>query len=139
MDTSTFMDKTVIPTTKDLSGSLAKTFDLWQSIIGYVQLKYPAAVDEWNYSGTKYGWNFRIKDKKRAILYLLPRDRYFKVAFVFGGKATDAIMNSPVSTVIKSEIEAARVYAEGRGIRIDVADETIIKDIQILIDIKIVH
>ena len=139
MDTSTFMDKTVIPTTKDLSGSLAKTFDLWQSIIGYVQLKYPAAVDEWNYSGTKYGWNFRIKDKKRAIVYLLPRDKFFKIALIFGQKATDAIMDSQVNSSIKSELASAKVYVEGRGIKLDILNETLLDDLKTLIEIKISH
>lgn len=72
--------------------------------------------------GEKYGWNFRIKDKKRAIIYFLPRDNYFKVAFVFGQKATDTIMESDVSPGIRNDLEKATKYAEGRGIRIDVKD-----------------
>lgn len=139
MDTSIFMDKTKNPTYTDLALSLADTFEVWQIIEEYVHLKYPAAVDEWNYSGAKYGWNFRIKDKKRAIIYLLPRDRYFKAAFVFGQRATDAILDSHISVAIKSELASARVYAEGRGIRIDVTDETNLNDIKELIDIKIAY
>jgi len=93
----------------------------------------------WNYSGDKYGWSFRIKDKKRAIIYLLPRDKFFKIALIFGQKATDAIMDSQVNSSIKSELASAKVYAEGRGIRIDIMDETILNDLKILIDIKISH
>lgn len=96
-------------------------------------------MDEWNYSGDKYGWGFRIKDKKRAIIYLLPRDRFFKAAFVFGQKATDAIMASRISDTIKSELASARVYAEGRGIRITVSNQSNINDIKELIDIKIAY
>jgi hypothetical protein len=139
MDISIFTDKKVIPTNNDLAGALAGTFDLWQVIIEYVHLKYPAAVDEWKYSGANYGWSFRIKDKKRVIVYLLPRDRFFKVAFVFGQKATDRIMKSRISGTIKSELDSARVYAEGRGIRIDIQDKMVIEDIKELIDIKIAN
>ena len=91
------------------------------------------------YSGDKYGWGLRIKDRKRAILYLLPRDRFFKVAFVFGRKATDLIMNSEVSAYIKSELDSARVYAEGRGIRIEITSNILIPDILMLVDIKIAN
>ena len=98
---------------------------------------YPDGKAEWNFPGKKYGWSYRIKDKKRAILYFLPLDHYFKVAFVFGQKAFDQIMESPISDRIKKELSEAPKYAEGRGIRIDVKDELILPDIKGLIEIKL--
>jgi hypothetical protein len=139
MDKSIFIDKSAIPSAKDLINALCNPFPFWEEIRAYVILKYPDAIEEWNYPGEKYGWSFRIKDKKRAIIYLLPRDGFFKVAMVFGQKATDAIMTSDVTAEIKSELKDARVYAEGRGIRIAVKDENILDDIKTLIDIKIRH
>jgi len=130
-------DKTRIPEEIDLADSLGSNYPLWKTIKEFVHQKYPEARDEWNYPGEKYGWSFRIKDKKRAILYLLPRDRFFTVALVFGQKATDRVLTSRISEKIKNELETARVYAEGRGIRIDVRDEMIIDDIKALIEIKI--
>lgn len=139
MDKSIFTDKKNVPCDGELIDSLGNTFKLWQFIRDFVHLKYPAAMDEWNYPSEKYGWNFRIKDKKRAIIYLLPREKYFKVAFVFGQKATDAIMKSQISGEIKAELEAAKVYAEGRGIRIGVNDESGMEDIKTLIEIKLAY
>jgi hypothetical protein len=139
MDISIFVDKKIIPTTENLIESLGGTYELWKDLSGYVHLKYPSAVDEWKYSGDKYGWSFRIKDKKRVIVYLLPRDKFFKTAFVFGQKATDAVMNSLISDKIKSELESAKVFVEGRGIRLDILNETIFYDLKTLIDIKIAH
>jgi len=139
MDSIIFTDKKIMPVENDLLMALSNTYEIWQQLSGYVHLKYPAAIDLWNYSGDKYGWGFRIKDKKRAIVYLLPRDRFFKVAMIFGQKATDAIMDSQVAETLKSELASARVYAEGRGIRIDVLNETILNDLKTLIDIKISH
>jgi len=137
MDKSIFTDKSSIPSNNDLKHSLGNTYHLWELIMETVHLKYPASLDEWNYPGVNYGWSFRMKDKKRAILYLLPRDQYFKIAFVFGQKATDIIIKSRVSDTIKSELASAKVYAEGRGIRIDIKDETLINDIKELITIKL--
>lgn len=139
MDISIFTDKNNIPDSSDLINSLGDTYNLWKLIKEYVHLKYPTALDEWNYSGEKYGWSFRIKDKKRAVIYLLPRNKYFKVAFVFGKKAMDLIMKSQISDAIKNELQAAKVYSEGRGIRIDVNDEGIINDVKKLIDIKLTY
>jgi hypothetical protein len=139
MDTSIFKDKKKIPGDAGLAETLGGSRELWRSLRDYVHLKFPAAFDEWNYSSEKNGWSFRIKDKKRAIVYLLPRDGFFKAAFVFGQKATDKIMASPVAAALKTELAAARVYAEGRGIRIDIRAGSVIADIRTLIDIKLAN
>ncbi len=137
MDISIFTDKSIVPENDDLIMVLGSNYKLWEDIKKYVYEKYPAAVEEWNYPGVKYGWSFRLKDKKRAILYFLPREKYFMVAFVFGQKATDIILRSGISDEIKSELENARVYAEGIGIRIAVKDENHLDDIKKLVGIKI--
>jgi hypothetical protein len=136
-DISIFRDKEIKPTDKDLAEKLDTTYDLWKLIYDLVLSKYPKGLVEWNYPGKKYGWSFRIKDKKRAIIYLLPRNGYFKVAFVFGQKATDSVMESEISSAIKTELMQATKYAEGRGIRIDVKNDSIIPDIEQLIDTKL--
>jgi hypothetical protein len=105
---SIFTDKNKLPNDNDLKESLDDTYQLWQMIRNYVISKYPKGFEEWSCS--KYGWSFRIKDKKRAIIYFLPRDKYFKIAFVFGQKATDAIMVSDISSEIKKELGACRTF-----------------------------
>ena len=137
MDQSIFMNKAVIPNDKDLQIELGKTYAFWKEIMDFVVLKYPKAAMEWSYPGSKYGWSFRLKDKKRVIIYLLPREKYFKVAFVFGQKAYDLILDSPISETIKAELAVARVYAEGRGIRIDVKDKAVLDDIKKMVEIKL--
>ena len=101
--------------------------------------KYPAALQEWHFPGQKLGWSFRIKDKKRAIIYFLPRDGFFKVALVFGAKAVAQVLAAEISPVIKSELEQAKAYAEGRGIRIDVRDGAGLADINKLVEIKLAN
>ncbi len=134
---SIFIDKNKMPDDNAMLLALGDSYQLWQMIKDYVFTKYPQAKELWSCS--KYGWSFRINDKKRAILYLLPRDSFFKVAFVFGQKATDIILKSSVSKEIKEELKSARVYAEGRGIRINIKSDSQINDIKELIDIKIAN
>ena len=138
-DISIFSDKAIKPTDKDLIERLGSTYNLWIQIHDFVMEKYPGGLAEWNYPGKKYGWSYRIKDKKRAIIYFLPRDKYFKVAFVFGQKATDVVSESDISREIKSELEQATKYAEGRGIRIDIENDLIIGDIKKLVEIKLAN
>lgn len=136
---SVFINKNEKPTNEDLKKALGETFDTWSSFVEFTHANDPTSLDEWNFSSEKFGWSFRIKDKKRVLIYLLPRDNFFKVAFVFGQKATDQIMESDVSDDIKTELKAAKVYAEGRGIRIEIRDTTKVEDIRKLIRFKIAN
>ncbi|MGC9344338.1 MAG: DUF3788 domain-containing protein [Bacteroidales bacterium] len=136
-DISIFTDKEIKPSEESLKTALNSSFIFWEEIRQLVFSKYPGAVEEWNYPGKKYGWSFRMKDKKRAIIYFLPREGYFKVAFVFGDRALDKILNSSIRNTIKEELQNARKYAEGRGISIEVKDREIIGDINKLIEVKL--
>ncbi len=115
MDTSIFIDKRRKPNQEDLIIALGKKYVFWQHIHDEVYMKYPDDVSEWNFSGPKYGSSFRIKDRKRIIIYLLPRDKKVLAAFVFGQKAFEKIFSSTISDEIKLNLQAAKVYAEGRG------------------------
>jgi hypothetical protein len=139
MDTSIFMDLSKIPETTDLAFPLGKTYPIWKEISDFVIEKYPAAIEEWHVAVKKYGWGFRIKDKKRAIIYLSPREGFFLVAMVFGQKATDQILNSDISANIKEELMNSKVYMEGRVIRCEIHDNTYIDDIKKLVEIKIAN
>lgn len=134
---SVFTDSTLSPTTSKLKEALGITYPFWEEISDYTLKVTKGLVGEWKFSGPKFGWSFRISDKRKVIIYLLPRDQYFKVAFVFGQKATDRILEGKFDEEIKAELQAAKVYAEGRGIRIAVRDNSITIDIQELITIKI--
>ena len=131
------MDKGKLPTQKDLLAALGKSYRFWKEITEMVNIKYPGAFSEWNYPGPKYGWSFRMKDKKRVIIYLLPRAKTFMAAFVFGQKAVETIMSSEISEAIQPGLKSSKVYGEGRGIRIEVKSESVLKDIGLLIDIKL--
>lgn len=137
VEISVFTNKENIPSFSDLKENLGNTFILWNQIKDYVLEKYPMAKQEWNFPGKSFGWSFRIKDTKRVIIYLLPRKMYFKVAFVFGEKAMIEIINSDISKEIIKELQAAKKYAEGRGIRIEVKNKEDLMDIKMLIDVKL--
>lgn len=136
---SVFTDKTHEPTLADLAQALGNTFELWQELAAFTKKANPDAFDEWKMTSEKFGWGFRINDKKRVIVYLLPRDGFFKAAFVFGQKAMDEICASNISEQLVNELKAAKVYAEGRGIRIDVTDNSTMNDLKKLIEIKVAN
>lgn len=136
---SIFTDKKKEPGEADLEKALGATCKFWKELETYTHKAYPGATGAWHYSGDKYGWSFRISDKKRVLVYLLPRDAFFKVALVFGQKATDEVLAGDIPDVIKNELKGAKAYAEGRGIRIDVKSKAMVAPIKKLIAVKIAN
>ncbi|WP_317897692.1 DUF3788 family protein [Aurantibacillus circumpalustris] len=136
---SIFADKNTEPTIQDLKKALGKTFLIWKNVEDFLLKAKPDATAVWHFSSTKYGWSYRIKDNKRVLLYLLPRDNFFKAAFVFSQKATEQILLSEISEDIKTDLRNAKAYTEGRGIRIEIKDASKSRDIKELIKIKIAH
>lgn len=138
-DVSVFTEKSHVPTEVQVAEKLGSKYALWEELRAFVLEKYPPGKQEWNFPGKKYGWSFRIKDKRRAILYFLPREGFFKVAFVFGEKALAAILESNIDQSIKTGLQNARKYAEGRGIGIDVNKSSDLEDIKTLVEIKMAY
>lgn len=134
---SIFPDKGIKPCLTDVANQLGELYSLWERISKMVYSHYPDATEEWNYPGKKYGWSFRIRDKKRAILYFLPRENYFLLAFVFGQKAYDEIMSLNIDEKIKTNLSEAKKYAEGRGVRIEILDDSKLMNIEQLIKVKL--
>ena len=134
---SVFTEKDFIPTETELALVLGDSFSYWLQLVEFTKSNYSDSILEWNYSSAKFGWSFRVKDSKRVIIYLLPRNGFFKVAFVFGRKAIDSVNNSSISSFIIEELNYAKPQAEGKGIRIDIRNSCLINDIKQLILIKL--
>lgn len=135
--TSIFTDKSIEPTQADLEKALGESHIHWQELFSFTLKTFPESNFGWHFSGQKFGWSFRISDKKRVILYLLPRDRFFKAALIFGDRAVEQIISSDIAEYIQSELMSAKKYAEGRGIRVEVKDVSLVEDLKKLITIKI--
>ena len=136
---SIFLDKTKEPTTEGLKQTLQSGYKIWRQIYEFVLSQYPEAHCEWNFPGKKYGWSYRMKDKRRAIIYFIPQDRQFQVAFVFGAKAIGQIIKSDIKKPIKDKLTKAKTYAEGTGIRLDITGTELLDDVKKLIAIKLAY
>ena len=139
MAMSLFDDKSKQPTKQMLAKALGKQYQLWTDIAEYVVEKYPRATEEWKYPGVKYGWSFRLKDKKRNIIYMGPREDHIMVAFAFGDKGVEDVQNSKLPQSIKDELQNAKKYPEGRGIRLQVRNKADVANIKTLVDIKLAN
>ena len=139
MALSIFENKSFPPTAEMVKEAIGNRYEDWESIVDFVKSLLKEAEEVWNYSGKNYGWGFRMKDSKRVIVYLTPGANRFFFSLVYGKDATAEALSGNISQKFKDIIMAAKVYAEGRGIRIEVAEEGLLPDLLKLVEIKLKH
>lgn len=127
------------PNDDHLAEVLGRTKKLWDELIQHVADTYEPMTQDWNFAGEKYGWSSRLKRKKRTILYLIPCRKHFLCAFVFGGKATDAVRESDIPEHVLATINEAPVYGEGRGFRLQVRKKADVETMKKLPAIKMAN
>ena len=134
---SIFMEKSVQPRLSDVEQTLPDSFPYWQEFINYITSNYPDVKEEWTHSGKNYGWSFRLRNKKRVVMYFSPIEDGLRVAFALGQAATDAVLVHPLIPVeIKKELLETKVYREGRGLRIKINQQDLIPVVKEIIKIK---
>lgn len=115
-----FYEKTRTPTDKELDEALGPATGLWHDLRRLIAQRFAPLVEEWVFSGKSYGWSLRLKQKKRAVLYMTPLAGYFRVGFAFGEKAVKAAHQSDLPASVLRLIDEAPRYPEGRAVRMEV-------------------
>jgi hypothetical protein len=126
-------DKAKVPDDAALASALGATKELWDEFVRHMAREYGPLTEEW---GFYKSWALRLKRKKRTLVYLLPRDGHFLCAFVYGEKATVEARRAKLPTDVLKTIEEAKVYAEGRGFRLEVRKKTDLAAMKTLAAIK---
>jgi hypothetical protein len=137
MALSCFTDGASRPTKQSVATALASSGPLWLGLIRHITTRYPPISEEWAFSSAQAGWSLRLVHKKRRILYLIPQEGAFLVGVVLGEKAVTAANSSPLPKAVLSEINGARKYAEGRGIRLRVQSPADVQSVEVLAAIKV--
>lgn len=139
MALSAFDDKSHLPNEKDLAEMLGPVSALWDDLKTHLASQYEPLTEQWNFSGTNYGWGLQLKQKKRTVLYMTPYKGYFLASFALGEKAVQAAHQSGLPDSVLSVIDGARKYAEGRGVRLEVRSKGDLENIKKLAAIKMAN
>jgi len=137
MALSCFDDRAARPSEPEVRMALGPSGELWFALIGHMSALAPPIAEEWAFSGAQYGWSLRLVHKKRRILYLIPQTNGFLVGVVLGDKAVVAANASSLPKSVLEEINGAKRFAEGRGIRLKVTSRRDLVAVQTLAAIKL--
>ena len=139
MALSAFEDKTAPPTAPAVAKTIGRTTPLWSEVRKHLAREYEPVEEAWKFYSRKSGWCLQVKRKKRTILYMIPCKDFFLVAFVLGEKAVKSARTSNLPARVVGQIDAARKYVEGRGIRLEVRNATGLRTVKKLAAIKMAN
>jgi hypothetical protein len=86
-----FIGKKQQPTDAELAAALGPAKPLWDQVVSALMSENPELVPEWKCSSPKLGWGLRLQRKKRNIVHFSPCAGSFRVGFIFGEKALEAV------------------------------------------------
>jgi hypothetical protein len=125
------------PTQKAVESALGNSWVLWKQLVAELKQEQKLDGEEWNSSGLKYGWSFRLHLKKRNIVYLGPRSGSFMASFVLGDKAIAVARKSNLPAYVLKMIAEAKRYGEGTPVRIEVSELEDLVPVKTLARIKV--
>jgi Protein of unknown function (DUF3788) len=132
-----FNDKSARPDAKSVLKTLGTSGKYWQEIREYAEKRFGPLTEEWKYYSPKFGWTMKLMSKKRNLLFFTAMEGRFRLAFVFGNKAVEAIERSDLPKKMKDEVKNATKYVEGRGLRLEVNDDKTVANVGKLLEIKV--
>jgi hypothetical protein len=139
MALSAFDDKSLPPRDDELEATLGAAFAWWRELQLVLAARFAPLSLEWGFTSKATGWGARLRHDKRIVLYLLPCEGYFLASFVLGERAVRAARDSDLPYSVVQAIDTARMYAEGRGVRLEVRSAADVPAIERLVAIKLAN
>lgn len=132
------LDKTKQPTTQDMLTTVGQPLsELWTSLDQWIRTTY-GVEPEIKFGGAKYGWAANYRKGGRPLCSLTPGRGAFTALVVLGAKeGAEAIAClDTFGPAVRSCLENAHVYHDGRWLLINVQQAGEVEDIQRLITFK---
>jgi hypothetical protein len=125
------------PDDATLDQALGKTKKVWDTIIDHLDQLPNGLVREWKYYGKKHGWQMKVTDRKRAVLYLIPHDGSFLASLALNDQAVAALPSQKLPPRLVREIATAKTYPEGRPARVEVTSTSDLMVVKKLLALKL--
>ena len=113
-----FIGKPEPPADADLATGLGTAKPAWDSLLVAMAEQHGVNVQEWKSYSSKAGWSLRLARAKRTVVWLSPCEGCFRVAFIFGDRALEAVRVLKLSAQAARALDEAVRYPEGTGVRL---------------------
>jgi len=135
MSLSFFDNKAFTPDDGAVALAIGNTKAFWDELQAHAA-SYGKPICEWKFYSKAAGWSFLLKCGKRTLVYFIPQEGFFKVNFVLGERAIEAVRAANIPPGILILIEEAKPYMEGRSFMFDIKTEADCNTAKQIIGIK---
>jgi hypothetical protein len=120
MNMSALQERSTEPTDRAVRAALGEASAGWTRLRDELHRACAPLGEAWQWSAPAKGWSFRLLQKKRVLVYMLPQHGSFLASFSLGAAAWSGALELRLPAAIREIVAAAPKYAEGRGVRIPV-------------------
>jgi hypothetical protein len=119
-----------LPSDHELKNVLGMAYPVYEEIIRLTK----DVSREWKYYGPKHGWQLKVSQKKKALLYLIPQKGSLRIGMAVREHERDALLTLNLPSTIKKELSASKKYAEGYPLRLLIVKKSDLKIARLVID-----
>jgi hypothetical protein len=131
MNTAYFDQKEVTPDESKLKKALGGLYSAYKEV-----LELTGAYDhEWKYYGKKFGWQLKVTHKGKALLYLIPLERSFRIGFGVRENERERLLNSSLPPKTKERLAVAKKYPEGYPLRLEIKSKTDMRTVRAVLEV----
>lgn len=134
---SVLLDKSEAPDDARLASVLKASKASWDGVVALAAALAPKATPEWKFYGAKHGWQLKILEKKRSLVYLVPGEGSFVAALALDARALESLEGSKLPAALLDEIKAAKRAPEGHPARVTVTKKKDLASVEVLLRAKL--
>jgi hypothetical protein len=131
MSTAYFDQKEVAPDESKLKKALGELYSAYKEVLELTE----GYDHEWKYYGKKIGWQLKVTRKGKALLYLTPVEKSFRIGFALRENERERLMNSSLPPKTKEQLAAAKKYPEGYPLRLEIKSKTDMRTMRVVIEV----
>ena len=130
MNAAYFNQKEVTPDEPRLKKAFGELYSAYKEILDLTE----AYDHEWKYYGNKYGWQLKVTHKGKALLYLTPLEKSFRIGFGVRKNERERLLNSSLPPKTKEQLAAAKKYTEGYPLRLEIKKKTDMRTVRVVLE-----
>ena len=121
--------KDAAPDDLSLKRALGAVYSAYTEILTLIE----SYTKEWKFYGARLGWQLKVSQKGKALFYLVPLDKAFRLGFALRDKEKEVLLQSKLPAKSKEELATAKRYPEGYPLKLLVKKESDMKAVRLVV------
>ena len=135
MAISFYADKNARPSPPEMLATVGRGARRWRALVSFMEKTYGIAGEPRHY-GKSYGWMLWFHRGKKTLLALYPQDGTFVAQITLGPTLVEPALALPLSATLRTAIEEAHPYPEGRWLFVPIEQDDEVRDVERLVLLK---